>query len=250
MVDLNLQALLHREFALENDNPLDQQLDNEIDKLIEQNDYINFVNDPFNSPAIKKARLRAKIKEELELKPLSKYIESALNILVNDGKIYLSTDQYRDLMKAFSHAQEFLSKPREDLANYQTILQIKDTEMEAITKVAIEEFNQGKFDDCMAIFILLTTLRPDIFDYWYRAGIAAQKSALFDLAVKFYNTALELEDNMGAHLFLIDCYLSLKKVSEARSQLDKAKIISETKEMDEATRALLLKLESQIKVLL
>ncbi|MBA3603147.1 MAG: hypothetical protein H0W50_05800 [Parachlamydiaceae bacterium] len=250
MVDFNLQAMLHRDLVVEKTSQ-DQQFDNEIDKFLEQNEDINFYNDPFNSPAIKITRLRAKIKDELELKPLSKYIESALKVLVHDGKILSSKDQYRELMEAFSHAQEFINKPREDLANYQTILQIKDTEMETITKVAIEEFNHGKFDDCMAIFILLTTLRPDIANYWYRAGISAQKSALLDLAVKFYNTALELEDgNMGPHLFLIDCYLSLKKFSEARSQFDKAKSLSETKEMDEASKALFLKLESKIKALL
>jgi tetratricopeptide (TPR) repeat protein len=248
MVDLYLQAMMQGEFFMNKASTSDSKIDAEIDKLLDQEEETDPNQDSFNTPAMKKAKLKAEIKEALQFKELAKYIESALNIIIQKGKTQLKSDEYEGLMETFSHAREFLDLPSETLESFQQILHITNDQMDAIAKVGIEDFNQSQYDDCMAVFILLATLRPDIADYWYRAGIAAHKVGLFEQAIKFYNAAWELDPSLvGALLFIIDCELNLNMLSDAESHYDKAKSLSETKEMDEDSRGLLAKLDAQIK---
>lgn len=245
MADLELEAKLKREFITGSRKSLDPKLSSEIDKLIEQESAPG--PDPFNTPAMKRAKLKAEITEALHFKELSQYVEAALNVLFRDGKKYLTEEQLNALLNTFSHADEHLAKPHEHIENYQTVFHVSDAEMEAIERIAIENFNQKQFEDSLAIFIFLTTLHPNIAGYWHRAGITAQKAGALDLAIGFYSNSIELEPGLiSSHLFLIDCYLKLKMFSEAQSQYAIAKKLSENQEHDEGTRALFSKFESRL----
>ena len=257
MVDLYLQAMMHGDISkTKGTSPPKTEIDKKLDLEIEQ--YISdqteetapgSINTSLTSPEMKRAKLRAEVKESLQLHELSELVETARGVLIRDGVRLMDNDLYADMVDHFAnvHAALMESDLKDSSKDFQEILHFDDPLCQAMGKVAIDAFDNKQFTDCLSIFILLTILTPGNAAYWYRAGIAAHQAARFDLAVHFYSTAADLDpENIALYIFKVDCLLKQQKYDEAKSAWELAKILSEKQTIETQWMELLKDFENQI----
>jgi len=112
--------------------------------------------------------------------------------------------------------------------------------IEAIFKIAIHKYSESLYADSLSLFVLLSTLIPENPDFWYRAGMMAQKEQNYELAVRLYQAAITIDSSlMAPWVFIIDCYLQLKLKSEAQKAYAQAIKMYTDNQADESWKKLL-----------
>ena len=112
--------------------------------------------------------------------------------------------------------------------DFQTLLEVEDTTIEALDEIAIYLFATSRYLDCQAFYTLLSTLAPENGDYFYKAGLAAQNEGNIAQALKSYELALTKNPKLiGAYLFSAECHLSVGSLSEAKASLENSKVLLE-----------------------
>lgn len=188
------------------------------------------------SPEMQRKKIEADLRESLGSPELSQYLDTAFKTLLNEGKQYLEPENYETMIKEFSKAIEYLDQlDLEKLLSepLDKVLDIHTETIDSIFKIAIEKYKEEQYNASLALFVLLTILQNEDFDYWYRAGIAAQQCENYTFAIKGYNTAENLNPELiGAYLFATECYLKLDQKSEAKDKFEKAKILAGKSPLD------------------
>lgn len=129
------------------------------------------------------------------------------------------------LQDTFANAKKILETL--DLATVQDqevceILHLTEETIEGVFNLAIAKYNDQQYPESQALFYLLTTLKPYLFDLWYRSGIVAQDSGNYSYAIKSYSNALILKPELlEAHLFSIECYLDMGMEQKAQKEYEK-----------------------------
>lgn len=253
MPDLYLQALMQGEilkksvasavkekknrFELETDKAIDAHL---ATLAFDQQDP-SF--DKFTTPEMKKARIRAELREQAKISELSQFIEQAFNILTSQGEKYLAKEKFELLNEDFAAGHEALEKidlniiPSE---NFQSLLHFSELTINSIFEMAVAKFNELQYPDSLALFILLNTLNPENADFWLRAGILAQKCENYELAIRLYSAAEAIDPSLlGPWVFSIDCYLKQDLKPEAQTAYAEAMKIGEASPIDDEWKEML-----------
>ncbi len=213
---------VHPKSKFEND------LEKEIDTFV---DGINFDEDPnhvsFQSPQLKRQKLKLELKEATKLPELFEPVTTAIEVIFSDGPKYLSEDEYNTLVVELVVSTEQLANVgieetlKKDL---QTIAGISDVSIKALEKIAVAKFEEERFVDCQGLFCLLSLLVPGSSEYWFRLGIAAQKNENFELASKAYAVTLNLNpNNIGSRLFAAQCFIQRSLLDDAKTEISQAK---------------------------
>jgi tetratricopeptide (TPR) repeat protein len=112
--------------------------------------------------------------------------------------------------------------------SFKKLLGINEDIMNAIYTIGIEKFNEKDFNSSLSLFAFLTALNSANTDYLFRLGICSQKNENFDLALKAYEAALDLDPELlAAMLFASDCCLAKKDQGQAAYYLKRAKEVAE-----------------------
>jgi len=238
-MDLYLQAMIHGEFASTKKSKEAPVVKDRFELAIEESakayaDSImaeeDFSQNQLISPQMRRAQLIEEIKEAMKLTELGQHIETAANVLIDEGRQYLQKEAHEALLEDFSKIESALEKF--DLntdKNFKEILGIRDASVSAILRVAIAKFVESEYAPSISLFALLTTLVSENADYWYRLGIAAQRSENLDLALRAYDVAVTLDATLiGARLFAAECHLILGAHDEAEVNYKEARKILET----------------------
>jgi len=267
MVDPFLLDMMKREFNRVKKNDLEfsakkdlvKSVNSRFDKAISQGIDEHLATLSFErgenmliSPELKKARVREELKETLEMKDLSSQIEMAFEEILQTATQDLSSDESSILMKDFMHAALVLDHfdPQTPMEKtFQQILEISQLSIESIYKIALMRFDEEHYDKCLALFTLLTLLRPDIADYWFKSAIAAQYAKNEDMALYNYSIAKQIDPELAmAHIFSAECYLRKGMRSEAKGEVAEAKKILANTDLDE--KDLSSKLIAHVEVLI
>lgn len=245
MVDLYLQAMMRGEITRPQiektttpkngsdkptaKTPLDLAIEKEVEAYLDSQNFDE--GDPranmLSSPAMKRARMKAELNENLKMNEYNQQLGMALQLIKTEGKQYLEENVYDSMVDGLDKAETFLDQidPNiERTEDFQEILHISDETMQAIATIAIAKFEEAQYADCLAIFTMLALLKPVNPDYWFRAGIAAQYLKQEDLAIKNYSIATEVDPQLiGAYLFAAECYHQKGMRDEAIAQRNSAK---------------------------
>lgn len=207
-----------------------------------------YAQNPLVSPQMKKAQIREELKSAIQLPLLQEQIHAACTLLAHEGPHYMDNEIYMKLLNEFISIDETIDNLdlNADLTDdLQKTFNISDPVMEVILQMAKAKFQEEEYRNSLALFSLLTTLKPSSGDYWFRLGIAAQKSGDIALALRAYETAIELNpDLIGARLFSIECYLHNKDKEAAAKMLQEVKEVTANVELDEMWGDFLKKIEN------
>lgn len=210
-----------------------------------------FAQDKLFSPQMRKAQLRAELLAALQFSELDKPLDNAFKLLFSEGLQYIDHEVYPAMIDQFKQMADRLEKldptQPEELHSWSTL---SDAVLNEIAKMALTKYDEENYTPCMALFVLLTVLYGDNFEYWYRLGIAAQKSEEINLALKAYTEALKIEPELvGARLFSVECYLKIGSKQAAEEELEKAKSLKALAGFDEKWAPLLADLTERTRFL-
>lgn len=196
-----------------------------LDKSInEYLDTFSFDEEPGQliSPLAKRKKIGEELKESLTHSELNDYLITAVQVIKRDGKQYVEKEIYSKLLEEFTNANQILNTMGLEQTLTEDFSQILHLSSETITSlfnIAVAKFKEESFYDSLAIFVLLTVLQPDEFDFWYRTAIAAQACENYSLALDYYSIALILNPELiEARLFSVECYLKQGRASEAKQE--------------------------------
>lgn len=229
MGDPYLQAMLHGDYPSKDkyDLAIEKQINKFIDSLNLENEYAH---NKLISPRIKRAQIQEEIKKAMKYSELSQHISTAFSFLINDGAKFIEKNLFQEMSNQFEKMKRLLKEEdfnQEINENIQSHFQISNEVLIGIQEIGIAQFLAKEFSLSASIFVLLTILNPEKFEYWYRLGIAAQKSGDYNLALKAYMAALELNGELiGARIFSIECYLRINAPEKAREILLETKKIN------------------------
>lgn len=245
-MDLYLQAMMTGQ--LNKKDQFEESIEQEVDQYITS---LSIEHEPnlLMTPSMRKAKIKAELKEELKMVELAELNSNAFLLLRTDSLPFLARVLHEEMLKEFDQAEQHMEKL--DLSGevppiLQSLLGFSDETMGAILAVAIGMYQAERYRDCLSLFTLLTTLVQDNFEYWFRLGIAAQKCEDLDLALKAYAIAICLNpDLMEARLFSAECYLAQGNRDDAAEEIQAAKATCENNDIDSVWLDLLASLEKQ-----
>lgn len=241
----NLEKTALKQTKIEKEE--EKEIDTYIESLHLEDQYAQNLLVP---PKLKKAQLKEELKSAIQLPSLHEQMQAACDLLAHNGSSYINGEIYLQLLNEFLSIDDTIDHL--DLAadlsgDLQTIFNISDPVMEAILQMAIAKFQEEDYQDSLALLSLLTTLKSSSDDYWFRLGIAAQKSHKFELALKAYDIAIELNPELiGARLFSIECYLHKDDHETASTRLQAVKELTNTIELEEVWQKFLKNIEKAI----
>lgn len=242
MVDLYLQAMMRGEFSKKSkskavsankfnkstlNSPLDVAIENELEKHLEKQIFIDIEENVFNSPEMKKERLKAELLEALQMNEYTEHLLFTFRSINSEGRKYLDRESYELLITEIYEAQDALIEFDTSSGLTQDIhelLHISDESLMAISKIALNKFEEISYNECLAYFMTLALLSSSNPDFWLRAGIAAQYLKDYDLAIRNYGNATSLDPNLiPAYLFAAECFYHKNMKDEAFHQRDIAR---------------------------
>jgi tetratricopeptide (TPR) repeat protein len=260
MSDLYLQAMMHGEFANKKaslkkpeKDRISEAVEEEIDRYLDtlNLDDKNDTESHLLSPELKRVKMKAELLEAIEHSELNHQIGWAFSILKMEGLHYLTKEKYEALEQNLAAAAETLKTidpHTQTTQNFQEVLGINDHTLEDCIFIANEKFNTNHFADALALSILIVSLAAENARYWYRAAIAAQNALRYDLAIKIYITAIDIDPTLyEAWFFIAICYLSQGLYSQAAEAFEKAKEIAQGIKLEDSWQKLFVHTEEVLK---
>lgn len=252
MRDPYLEAMMRGEVAARGTTPVPKKgeknrfeiaIDKNIDQIL---NYFSFDGAPgrieLNSPLMKRKKAEAELREAFKNSQLDPFIETAVPTLIDEGKQYLESAVYQEMVADITDATERLDQLdlEETPDDLNAILNFSAETIAAIFKIALAKFEEERYFTSLALFVLLTLLQLEDYDYWYRTGIIAQLCQNYNLAIQAYRNATACyPKSIGARLFAAECYLALNQQQEAVLEYEEAKKISEIMALEENWREIL-----------
>lgn len=233
-----LHALMHGEISFKKKNPdsdetgskskFELELEKELDAFVEG---LKLDEDPdhpaLQSPKFKRQKIKMELKEATKLPELFGPVNNGIDVIFSEGPNYLSEEEYHtlvlDLAMSITHLAD-IGIQETGQNDLQIIARISDTSIKALEKIAVAKFDEERYADSLGILCLLSILVPGYSEYWFRLGIAAQKTENYNLASKAYSITLDLyPDNIGARLFAAQCFIERSLIDDAKAEISMAK---------------------------
>lgn len=233
------------------DLSLEQQLKEYVEKIeVEKSPHLER---ELTTVAQRRKRLEEEIKRELAemYSWLEPHIKIAMQIIKSGEKLALDSKENQLLIDEFATMDEkFKQMEMQDTLSddWTSNFSISDSCIEALIKEAHANFLAKNFNNCLALFALLSIQVPGEFEFWFRMGIAAHEMEDFDLALRAYTIAAALNPNeIGPRLLAAECHLRCERYDAAETEYLKAKEIKEisgNSEVDENWELMLKELEN------
>jgi tetratricopeptide (TPR) repeat protein len=211
---------------------IDLAINRMAEEVIENRD---LENDPppnlFIPAHLRYEKMRNEIKNELESAELNEFLPIALQALVDDGRNNVELEDYETMCDRISSIPDLIDKmdfSQPIKTDLQTMLQIEDSVMDSIYKIAQLEFHPlNKFLESLSIFTFLHALSPGNIDYSYRLGIVALESDRLELAIRALSNTIKLDPEFyEAQIYLVESYLRHNDFDEAKKEFEKIDAIN------------------------
>ena len=171
-------------------------------------------------------KIEEEVRKSADLSEFLEHIHHGVKI-IRSGERYLEKEAFNRLSLSL---EEIDRKIRQlDLKNItdeslKNALSIPEGSAESLLKIGVDKFSEGLLKECFDVFSFLTLVCPDEPEYWYRMGLVALKDEQYELAIRSFHVASELDKGfLEPHIFSTECYLDLKDYINARHELNEAK---------------------------
>ncbi|MBA2727017.1 MAG: hypothetical protein H0U49_02450 [Parachlamydiaceae bacterium] len=226
-----------------------------IEKSIQQEvDLLLAEEDPTQNKLLglqtRRTKLEHELRESLDMPDFSKHVETAINILRNEGNRYLEKDNHDLLIAGLNKLNKSISSLDPVNLNDETLnaaIKLSPQNLSSILNIGIAKYSEGLMPESLSIFAFLSALDFEEPDYWYRLGIVAQKCEQYDLALRaFAFTSMLAPDFIGTHIFAAESFLKTGKLEDAIAEVKEIKSIIETTKVDEEMQKRVVNIENLI----
>lgn len=176
-----------------------------------------------------KDHLKKVFKKAVRLEEQQIFLNQAMRCILQDGSRYLSKDVWSQLSQELSLAANALAKltyHEETPDILFPYLGMTQKGMDAIAAMAKAKYEEENYALSMSLNVLLTTLDPEGFDYWFHLAISCQESGFFDKAIKAYSICHLLNfKHVPSWLLCAECYLHSQNKLDAKIEFEEAERI-------------------------
>jgi tetratricopeptide (TPR) repeat protein len=161
-------------------------------------------------------------------------LNQAFEVLKDVLPVVLTSPEWKQVKEEFANATQLDSNPQ-DSKTYQDYYKISNYTMGLIYKAAGGLYENQQFEQASVIFDFLTTLNPNVTQYWLGYGFSLKELQKFESALYcFAMTYLLDEKPVLARAESIDCYLEINSKEDAQLELDELeKLVKEHLELGE-----------------
>jgi hypothetical protein len=215
----------------------EKTIENQLDDLLEDDEYYQLQSTPLKSSTAVKADHRRQIKEQLEARELREHVKRAHELIMMQLPSMISPAEFDKLKDEFnqsvSHFIEMSKKKEEELNHYislQDICGISDESMGHIYALAYSLLKTKEFKDAESVLTFLILLNPDISFFWSALGVSLQGQAKYENSVVILEIAQALNSSdPNAFILGAQSQINLHQKEEARKQLNAAaKILADS----------------------
>lgn len=247
MPDLHLQAMLRGESAkkaISSQQTAPDKFANAIKHFASQYADKKLLVDPpedtLTSVSCKRQKLIEEAKELAGCAQVVPHIQLAYEVLVTDSELAKAIGA--DLLQAQMKLDTVdLLQPIPD--NLNDLLKLSQQTLDRIFEAGCKKYSESDYLKSLALFVFLSTVCQNNPEYWFRLGIAAQKSDFLELALRAYRNTIQLNfSNALARLFAAECLITLGDVDAAKALCTEAKMHI----FDEGLTQFLFALEMQL----
>lgn len=196
--------------------------------------------DTLTSVSCKRQKLIEEAKELAHCAPVVPHIQLAYDLLMTDEA--LAKAIRADLVQAQTRLDAVdLLQPLPDTLN--DLLKLSKKTLDCIFEAGCKKYSDAEYLKSLALFVFLCTVNQNNPEYWFRLGIAAQKSDFIDLAMQAYQNSIQLTPStVLARLFAAECLITLGDAGGAKAMCEEVKALPH----DEDLNQFLLALEMQL----
>lgn len=171
-------------------------------------------------------RFKRNFKEAVRLDEQQALLKQAVKCIVQEGKKYLSTEEWEHLSTEVLKASDALAK-----LTYQDpipeklfpALGMTEQGMNEIDAISREKYKEENYSSALALNALLTTLDAGALIYWLHLGICYQDSGFYEKAIKAYSICHILNPlHIPAWLFCSECYCKAHNKGDAKIEYEAA----------------------------
>ncbi|MBA3602999.1 MAG: hypothetical protein H0W50_05025 [Parachlamydiaceae bacterium] len=233
-IDPSLESQVRKKIATQETEK--DRFEKAVDKNIQDILKLQFFDDShgptsLTSPEVKRKKAELQLLGSVQNNSFNPLIIKALEILITEGKQYLNNEEFEAMVQNLQQVMENIDQLDLNLPLEQDLSRIIGVSIEtlkAALNIAIKKYQEKQYPSALALFSLLAVLDSNDDDYWFRTGICAQECKNFDLAIKAYNTAANINPELvGARLFCAQCHLEHNQKGEAEAEYNYTKIINE-----------------------
>lgn len=167
----------------------------------------------------------------VEMKEHRELMFKASQIVYEEGKSLLSEEEWEALSKDLNQAARRLAEIDEDIdldESLYSVLGFSHNGIRAIQKLMQIKYKEKNFNDVLALNALLTTLCPEIPEFWLYLGIAYQEMENYQRALMAYAYCHIIDvENIPAWVFSAECYINEMLLDDAEVELNEAKRLIE-----------------------
>ncbi|MBA2728594.1 MAG: hypothetical protein H0U49_10540 [Parachlamydiaceae bacterium] len=173
-----------------------------------------------------KIHLKKAFKTAVRMEEQQNLLNQAVRCIMQDGKRYLSEEEWGLLSKEMVEASSKLSKltyQEETPEVLFPILGMTQKGMDAIHSIGKKKYAEENFAVSMSLTVLLTTLNSPEFTYWYHLGISCQECGFFEKAIKAYSVCHVINfSHIPSWLFCAECYVNIQNKWDAKIEFSEA----------------------------
>jgi type III secretion system low calcium response chaperone LcrH/SycD len=103
-----------------------------------------------------------------------------------------------------------------DLLSIQELLNISEEDMDQMEKIAGDYYRKEEFQNSRDIFLFLTSIDSERWNYWLGLGMSEQMNKHYDMAATAYSMAADLNSaDPSIHLYSANCLHLMNRKDEA-----------------------------------
>jgi len=173
-----------------------------------------------------KDHLKKAFKKAVRMEEQQNLLNQAVRCIIQDGKQYLSAEEWELLSGEMSAASAKLGKLTYQEETPEVLfpfIGFTQKGMDAIETMSKKKYAEENFALAMALSVLLTTLNAPNFNYWLHLGISCQECGFFEKAIKAYSVCHVLDfSHISSWLFCAECYLNTQNKWDAKIEFEEA----------------------------
>lgn len=230
------------------DKILDELVESQVESLIQDDSYYQFLSTPLKPASSIKQQHRKELVDFFKLTELRSQLDLAQDLILGALPDLISPQQFtkvkNEMDASSAHFIQFIqSHTEEDEENkekpilFQEMFGFSDETLLHVYDLGVSLIGKGKIQDASVVFIFLTTLAPHVSSYWIALGVCYQELNRYQEAIMAFSAAKFLKPmDPASSFYIIESYLALKETEKAKNEIGELKnILTNLEDEDKKT---------------
>jgi len=213
----------------------DEEFEQIVDEIMEER--ATGAPNAFMSEEQMRAKVCEEVKEMLKFQKETEAVTNSIALLVDLGPKMYGQSRMNDIFNEIRNAGEVLIESSEEISKTPEktaeMIGMTDDTLNDILKIALDEYEQERWESAESLYLFLTILTPINPELWMCLGSCQQNQGKINEARESYMHASEL-DNAEPHypLYVAECCLLEGDLETSKDWEESGRLLLEDREND------------------